>query len=199
MDDLTQRIAFRGWTNLESKAGIAESDMAAQEAIVDVSSIEANRDYVFYAVYTKENVYDRATDDEYFTFEGPYDSEYSDLRGYTIHGNTNYSSLTGKITIPAHHEGLPVLRLGNFVNALDASGIFFMEGSQLEEVADNAFDSERTSTALKGVYLPDTVKRIGSFAFRNVYSIEHISEHYAKENVQGKMPSSLITIGARAF
>jgi hypothetical protein len=60
--------------------------------------------------------------------------------------------------------------MGDFTNALRATGIFFMDNEQFYEVAENAFKNDISSTDihLKGVYLPESVKYIRGYAFSGV-------------------------------
>jgi hypothetical protein len=69
----------------------------------------------------------------------------------------------------------------------------------LKEVSNYAFSIEGSEPKLRGIYLPDSVVRIGEYAFNNVYSLEHASDHYSKNNIDGELPSNLQALGDRAF
>ena len=194
---LTQRIAFYGWSDKYQANPIIATEDAAKKLIVDVTSFKAMEDKAFYAIFVQEDVYSKPTDDKYFTYSRSTVTKFG-VEGYTISANSDYL-LKGKITIPATHNGKPIVGMESFSNALGATGIFFMDGSQLKEVGDYAFSTEGGSPQLKGIYLPDSVVRIGTYAFNNVSSLEHASEHYAKTGADGDLPSNLERLGDRAF
>ena len=192
---LLERIAFYGWTDKYQVNPIVNSESEAEKLIINVAEQKAVENKSFYAVFIKENVYSKATDNKYFDYT-PVTIEQTN--GYTISLKEGYT-LKGKITIPAMYNGLPILVMGAFHGALEAHSIFFMEGSRLRKV-ESAFSNERISgNKLSGVYLPDSVTHIGGYAFRNVETLEHVSEHYAKEGVIGLLPANLTYIGDRAF
>lgn len=192
--ELTSRLAFKGWTNKEAEAGIVNG-FNLDSILVDVSSYTADRNYNFYAVYVKENVYDYPTDSKYFKS----DREYGDGT-YILDLNENYL-ISGKVTLPKEHDGKIISAIGNFKNALGATGIFFEEGSSYKEVSAEAFYNTGWSAnnqKLIGVYLPDTIETIGNDAFRGISSLEHLSDQVIKGN-QGQLSSSLKKIGSHAF
>lgn len=195
--ELTQRIAFYGWSDKHQSNPIASSEEAAAALVVDVSSIKATEDRKFYAVFVQESVYSKATDNKYFEFLS---MTVNGVEGYQIRGNSAYN-LTGKVTIPANYNGYPIVSLGDMTNALGATGIFFMDNLQFQEVDDDAFRTEMDAEVilLKGVYLPESVTSIGRYAFNGVKGLEHLSEKYPKEGVVGHLSDNITSIGARAF
>ena len=193
---LTERIAFVGWSDKRQENPIAASMEAAQKLIVDVSKVKATEHKTFYAVFVKENVYSRPTDNKYFIFTKV---TANGKEGYQIETNSDYE-LKGKITIPAEYNGLPIVSIGNF-RAAKATGVFFMDNLNFYEVADNAFktDMDAADIKLKGVYLPESVVTIGNSAFNGVQGLEHLSEKYVKDGVVGHLGSNITNIGTRAF
>lgn len=198
---LLERLAFYGWTTNKQNSGVALSQENAKNVISDLKSLKVDRNYTFYPVYVRENVLTTATNDDYFNY---YETTVNNITGYSVSVKDNYQ-LSGKITIPSKKGTLPIVKLDNFVGALDATHIFFMEDSQLQSVGEAAFQSVATDThKLKAVFLPNSVTTIEDKAFNNLYSLEFISDNYYK-NVDGEdhnplaMGSNITTIGELAF
>lgn len=199
--DLRIRIAFCGWTdNAELSDYIVESG-ALSSLLVDPTTYVSEKDRDFYAVYVMEDVYSKPTDDKYFEFTR------IDGGSWKISSSSQYQ-LSGKITIPRWHidpqSGLdgPVTHLGSFSGAFQATHIFFEEGGSFDAVMADAFynrEGINLPTKLKGIFFPDTITYFGNNAFRDLISLEHLSDHFVKDGVSGHMPSQLTFIGQGAF
>ena len=187
--ELTERLAFKGWTNLQENAGIVGSEIV-NNVLIDVTSYKADRNYYFYAVFVKENVFTEPTDNKYFNFE-------KINSGIEISANPQYQ-LRGKITLPIQYEGEFITSVGDFTSAVSASHIFFMPNGQYVSVKENAFNEQNKSINLRGVYLPNTIKILNQSAFHGIYTLEHISENYIHSQ-ENTLPNSLETIGSYAL
>ena len=195
----TTRLAFLGWSDKYQSNPVASSIEEAKKIMVDVTSIKATENRKFYAVFVQEDVYDRPTDDKYFYFPESRVTV-NGIEGYMIETNSAYD-LKGKITIPATHNDYPVVAMGNFKGALRATGIFFMPNEYFFEVGARAFQNSLPADEikLKGVYLPESVMYIKDEAFNGVQGLEHVSEKFIKEGVDGHLGSNIVSIGTRAF
>ena len=201
--EIQDRLAFVGWTDIESNSGIAATRVIAEDLVINLSNYKADRNYTFYPVYVKENVYDKATDEKYFLSSGPIGKATGgNIEGYTLIANPAYK-LRGKVTIPATYKGYPVVAIGannDYLN--EASGIFFMENPNLTEIKQNAFISSSANQELiklKGVYLPESITHIGNSAFENLKGLEHLSDRYVKTGEIGYLNDNLVVLGSRAF
>lgn len=187
--ELTERLAFKGWTNLQENAGIVGSEIV-NNILVDVTSYKADRNYYFYAVFVKENVFTEPTDNKYFNFE-------KISSGIEISANPQYQ-LRGKITLPIQYEGKYITSIGDFTSAVNASHIFFMPNGKYVSVKENAFKEQEKPINLQGVYLPNTIKILNQSAFHGIYTLEHVSENYISSQ-ENTLPDSLETIGSYAL
>lgn len=199
--DLTKRLAFVGWTDLESSCGVAVNEAAAKDLIINLADYTADKTYTFYPVYVEENVYEKPTSDKYF--------KYSDGRmivngveGYEINGSEDYS-VRGKMTIPATHNDYPIVSIGRFKYGGDASHIFFMPNEHLYQITAEAFRviGDVKEPVLKGVYLPESIISIGNSAFEAQTKLQHISDNiirFGEEGI-GKIGANIVEIGGRAF
>ena len=204
-ENISERLSFKGWTNIEADAGIAASEELAQSKIVNLSQFVADRNYTFYPIYVKEDALKIPSDNKYFIYNP---ITIDGVEGYEIALNAYYT-LKGKITIPSQYNGKDIISLGNFFpGGLRATGIFFMPDSKLLQVARNAFAPSssdldglpREDINLKGVYLPDSVKYIKYSAFEDAKGLEHISIQYVLDSTKiGHMSASLVNIEDRAF
>lgn len=201
---INERISFVGWTEFEDKSGIAASEAAALGAIIDVTSFNATQDKIFYPVYVKEKVYEKATNEKYFRFVPR--EENGVIKGYEIHGNGRYS-LRGKVTIPATYNNLPIIQVGGtssdsgFPEIWKVSYVFFMDNSQLTTIANNAFkcnigDSAEIKT--RGIYLPASITSIGESAFEGLSGLIHASDSYIRTE-ENYLPENMTSLGKRAF
>lgn len=195
---LTERLAFYGWSDKYQANPVAPSEEAAAKLVIDVTAVKAIENRNFYAIFVQENVYSKATDEKYFEFVGPV--TVNNVEGYQIRTSSAYD-LKGKITIPATHNGLPIVSMGYFTSALRATGIFFMDNIFFYEVGTEAFKTDMHSAdiKLKGVYLPESVMYIRDSAFNGVQGLEHVSEQYVKDGIVGHLSDNLVYIGTRAF
>ena len=111
--------------------------------------------------------------------------------------------LRGKITLPLTYNNKPIVSIGNFAPGqigqnTQFTHVFFLNDGQTAssyvEVSDNAFSAgadkyENAGTsALKSIYLPDTIRKIGSAAFKNCRELENIT-----------LNDNIISIGNGAF
>ena len=194
--DLRTRLTFVGWTDIESQSGIVDNLEIAKSLIVDLTSLIATQDKTFYAIYTREDVYEKATDNKYFAFKDNGNGT------YTISDNKKYI-LKGKVTIPAEYEGKPISAIGSFSNAYQASHIFFMENDYLQTINADAFRPNNPTQpfSIQGIYLPDSIVSIGASAFEGLDSLKHVSERIVKngELEQGYLSDQITAIGPRAF
>ena len=90
---------------------------------------------------------------------------------YSISLKEEYKNiLQGKITLPAVHEGNEIKMIGDFSGANLITDIFFETNSSYISVAPNAFKNGditnsakfNYNTSLKNIYLPSSIKKIGS-------------------------------------
>ena len=216
--DLTERLAFKGWTttNLDtgSKDGsgfIMNTLADFQKYAVDPTQYTAERNYTFYALFMRENVLTTETDIKYFNFTHISDSDLG--TGYSISVKPEYS-LSGKITLPTMYQGEYVVSIGNFsyvaenqTGGLTASHIFFKDDAQYKSIDKYAFRGSTIFTKdkqkLQGIYLPETVDYIGEGAFQYIESIKHLSVYAipreGKDMKIGYMNDRIYFIGQNAF
>lgn len=193
--ELTERLAFCGWSVEKFDNPIFNSWTEGEKNIVNVDQYAANENKSFYAVYVQESVFDSATDNKYFRFE---ENVGSTPKTYTIHSNPAYE-LSGKITLPITYNNCPITTIGNFQKAISASHIFFMKNGSYTKVSSQAFQNIlNTTPRLIGVYLPNTITSIDSYAFHNVYTLKYVSQDYIDTGRQC-LSASLTTIGEQAF
>ena len=196
-----ERIAFCGWCAEEPPKIIYEASERAEvdKLIVNVSDFTATNNKNFYAVFIKENVYDKATDNKYFIFTRVNNSNF-----YNISCNPNYE-LSGKITLPATYVNdtgneCIISEVGSFTSALKASHIFFMDQSatgmkaQYKVVKEHAFDAQEVDNVkLSEIHLPDTIETIESHAFHYLVTLKQASR------TPGHLSDNLIAIHQNAF
>lgn len=229
--ELEMRNTFKGWTMNKEAGRVYNSSENISNIIIDITQYPAIKDYKFYAVFQNESVYNSTLDYSYFTFE-------YNTKGYPIiHVNPERGiNLSGKITLPAKDpEGNYIKGIGRILNSDSTGGdsspdvlfgnnithVFFEKDSQYEHVENYAFtlgtkSSSITKRSLIGVYLPDTIRTIGNYAFQyqaqmtdiNLNdNITHIGisafdmgQGTGAGNIKiSKLPSKLETIGSHAF
>lgn len=116
---------------------------------MDVTAYTADRNYHFYAVFSRESVYSSPSDEKYFDYD--YNFNYSDATGYTTTGtlikiNNNYRTqdgpLKGKLTVPkVDNYGNPIIGITGFdgVTTKNVTHIFFMEDNDIVTFTEAAF------------------------------------------------------------
>lgn len=191
---LIERIAFKGWTDKKLDNPIISDESQVKKLIVNVNSYQSTENRKFYAVFIKENVLEKATDDKYFNYEKITST------AWKISGNSNYQ-LSGKITLPATHKDengqeYPITHIGNLTSAATANHIFFINGSKYTTVMDKAFNIN--SSKLQGIYFPDTINYIGNNAFEGMIALEHLSEKAINQEY-GYLSNNITYIGKNAF
>ena len=185
-----RRYKFLGWTQDRSNTIVSTPSKAK---IVDVSSIQASDDLIFYAVFCEESVYDSVTDLKYFTFTP---TSYTNVfTGDRIGGANNAyaiglklyneetqpdgyapTALTGKITLPSYYEGYPVIAIApsGFANNTNITHVFFEKNNaagppQLRKINEYAFNS---CTSLKKISWPETTEYLGQYCFAHCQNLE---------------------------
>lgn len=132
---LTQTYKFKGYshnTPVDPDAITDDNkDYMLREYLVDVANFTITKDQHFYAIYVKQSVYDEVADLNSFVFTS---SDYRETSGDSTIPSTLVSAtdlnpgnavtglqiniktgmrLSGKITLPAYVNGVPVVSLGN--------------------------------------------------------------------------------------
>ena len=159
-----ERHLFKGWTDKQEQGRVYGKSEDVAKVLINVSSWKALRDTPFYAVYQIESVYDRNSDYKYFTISNGQigiKEEYRNVAG-------------GKMTLPAKDQN------GNYITGIAESGfkdmpylthIFFERDSNIHYTTVDKYAFQRGNSnnpsALKAVYLPDSIRTIGDSAFRN--------------------------------
>jgi hypothetical protein len=148
-----------------------------------------------YSHHIKENCRAAATNEEYFKFSS-----------VTIDGQTGYSigikdiyrkEIKGKITIPTMYNNKNILQVGDFLNTSNITHIYFLADSKCLSIGDifvsttsvnKGFRCSDFGSQLKQIDLPNSVNKIGTYAFTDCFNLESIN-----------LPDSIETIGERAF
>jgi hypothetical protein len=160
-----QRIEFVGWTSNPTKAGLAPSrDEALNRVDENITDIKPTSNKIYYAVFAQVSALDKP--------ESLYGFNFTEVSGGYEISIQEGVSFKGRITIPAKYNDKNVVSISGFNDLKDVFHIFFEKGSVLEEVKARCFKASTTigltrRNSLKGVYLPNTVKKIGAEAFMN--------------------------------
>ena len=231
--DVYERWAFQGWSTTRYSDGPHPNPI-----YVDLSSLKITNNMTLRAHYIKEDVRKVATKDEYFEYsKSPITvsvitgnktmnqnnvlvDETVSYTGYKININPLYrDTLKGKVTLPSMHNGLPIISVGDFSNAVNITHLFFLEGSDTYvEFANYAFDFDGATeiSKLVAVYAPSSIRKIGNYSFFKAVSLKDFkwndniavigenafaSDTYIGYNalVMNELPQGLITLGSRAF
>lgn len=188
--ELEERYKFLGWVTDPDKCFPRSAALATD--LVDVTRLKSQTmDKNFYACYLKEDVHANPTNLSYFSFELMEASAYNE-RGYAISPkiiNSNTGErilLSGKITIPAQYNNLPVVAItSNFRNQNRITHVFFEDGSVMNRIRQNAF---HTNTTLKYFEVPSGLKRLEDSVFTNCYNLEYFN-----------LPEGCLAVGSYVF
>ena len=194
---LTERFAFKGWSEIQLENPLFENIEDCQEYIVNVSSYKSTEDKSFYAVFVKEEVLSNVTDNKYFSFEELGNG------GCKISANSEYE-IYGKITLPIKYNGKYITQVGDFKSVLTtATHIFFEHAEdgdvgQYTSVRAYAFEGVEgyKGYTLTGIYLPNTITHFYDYAFCFLNSLKNLSENAI--NGEHTLPNSLEEIGPYA-
>lgn len=221
---LEERNAFKGWTLNKNYGKVYSKTDNLNEIIIDLTKYQVIKDYDLYAVFQNESVYDSVTDNKYFTYDKDENGE------IIINLNPiNGQDLSGKITLPAYDDkGNYITVIGNIFNyflgtevdpsrpqgalGTNITHIFFDKNSQHRVVGTSAFRPPNTTTsyAIKGIFLPNTIREIKDLAFENLSMVETVSlnDNITSIGVRAfrantfrmeGLPEKLVTIGSNAF
>ena len=163
----TERYRFLGWSQSDTNLIV---DNAANAKLANISTMVASEDVDFYAVFTKESVYDSATDLKYFDIQQTtYIDQYSQevLTGYVL---SPIVTLSGKITIPTEYENTskgwakgPILQVGGFKGS-SITHVYWYGDPKVVEILQNGFAE---CTKLKVFEMPKTMRKLSGSAFNS--------------------------------
>lgn len=159
---LEKTYSHKGWTDNPNMT-LVKNEYELNQALRVLENYTASRDMKFYAVYMEVNVKDNVLADKYLQF-----IEDEKHTGYYIKCADGYQ-LIGKITLPATHNGLPILGLykglsGAFNNQNGITHIFWEPGAVASVIEDSSFNL--CSNLEYFEFLP-TITTIGNRAFFN--------------------------------
>jgi hypothetical protein len=135
---LDMRYKFLGYTQNKNNVIAASANKAD---IRNVPNMLATQDYVFYAVFVEDSVYNSVTDLKYFdivfsTYDDLYDPSYNFSEAGTAYSIVVKPGVkvSGKITLPTYYNGLPVIKVDRdgFSNQEGVTHIFFYKEPGLE-------------------------------------------------------------------
>lgn len=167
--DVYETYKFLGFSR-SNQHMVVENEREA--ALVDYSTYYSVMDYNFYAVYMKVDVHKTATDDKYFDFtKASYtdasDANYNIANGYRISPKSGIV-LSGKITFPITHNGLPVIAVGGFASH-NITHVFWnsedYDNPNLRQIDTNAFQN---CTSLVFFEFTSKLRRIEQRAFSTI-------------------------------
>ena len=202
-----ERYEFIGWTTTNYNG-----TSVTNPTLLDVSGeLTVTGAFNAYAFYERKNCYTTVSKLEYFDFNENYTVQVpvasggtTPVNGVRISLKPQYRyDLRGKITLPLTYNNKPIVSIGNFAPGqigqnTQFTHVFFLNDGQTAssyvEVSDNAFSAgadkyeDAGTSALKSIYLPDTIRKIGSVAFKNCRELENIT-----------LNDNIISIGNGAF
>ena len=199
--DIYQTYSFLGYALLPT----------ATTPLVFTDKFEVNADIIYYAIYSdavnvKDEINVKYNNFNYTLISSGYtdeaDNQFNISQGYEISPKPELN-LTGKITIPASYQGLPIISIKGFGSWDSTSariqrnikGIFFEEGTKVRQFMANAFAN---MTNLKYLEIPDSLRVIGERAIFNL----SLKLTYNKGNTNyylGSETSNLYKIGLYGF
>jgi hypothetical protein len=146
----------------------SENDFKKHEVKVE-NIISQNWDREFYVCYMKTDVHENVLSEDLFEFNTESvtygDDSWSGLRISPKSGVV----LSGKVTLPSTHNGLPVISIAGFYGNTALTHVFWQSGCQLRQVNGALQTSSCFSNCSALVYfeMPETLIRISDYAFAN--------------------------------
>jgi hypothetical protein len=212
-DDLSEymRYTFIGWSK---RYYDRELDEIPEVDRVSLSTLVIQNNVNLYACYRVEDVRNDATESKYFEFV-TINNEYGVGKAIGIKDEYR-NTLEGKITLPSlTPEGEKIISIYDLKNTTKITHIFFTSDAQYTSVYPNGFYG---SIALTFVDLPNSIRRIGDYAFATCFNLKHVSLNdnityigqwaFSSTNSHSstpmqieinKLPEQLETLGAFAF
>lgn len=189
-----RRYGFKGWSTSKFKV-----DEGKNIEFIDLETYVVEKAMNLYPYYVTENVYEVASNEEYF-----------EIINGTISIKDKYkASLEGKITIPNSQATiLGKITTGLFGDQSKITHVYFLNGSKIDQVSSSAF---AYSPSLKVVDLPDTVRVIDGSAFASCKQLVTVTLNDNITTIEGSafngcsalqlttLPRDLVSIGASAF
>ena len=190
--------------------GYSLSPNATTALIFSDEIIVNSEDMKFYAVFSSNIDVNNSSCVNYDLFDftlasytDSIDSNFNINSGYIIEPKEGLI-LSGKITIPAFYNDLPIISIRNFGNNSSMlaqnkiTGIFFENGTQIRQFNNYAFANMEQ---LKYLEIPDSLRKIGNSAILNV-SLKLIPKNVSSSSTIyyiGSPNSNLYSIGANGF
>ena len=175
--------------------------------------ISQNWDREFYVCYMKTDVHENVLSEDLFEFNTESvvygDDSWSGLRISPKSGVV----LSGKVTLPSTHNGLPVISIAGFYGNTALTHVFWQSGCQLRQVNGALQTSSCFSNCSALVYfeMPETLIRISDYAFANTALMQLNFNNGLKQIGMGafqaskspvtsiKIPGSVENIAMQAF
>lgn len=189
-----RRYGFKGWSTSKFKV-----DEGKNIEFIDLETYVVEKAMNLYPYYVTENVYEVASNEEYFEI----------INGAISIKDEYKASLEGKITIPNSQATiLGKITTGLFGDQSKITHVYFLNGSKIDQVSNSAF---AYSPSLKVVDLPDTVRVIDGSAFASCKQLVTVTLNDNITTIGGSafngcsalqltaLPRDLVSIGASAF
>ena len=210
-----ERFTFKKWISEEDyRNGVANPDPVVFDDITITGPMN------FYAYIEIEDATKVASDYNLFTI----DNKNATVNGVVVSGQYRIcinnsvgfeQIIGGKITLPSKDENGNIIKIIDNFQGIKANSnveIYFLEDAQYESIADKAFNGAEVQDeklSIKKIYLPNTIKTIGTYAFAGT-SIEDMalpngtttigSYAFANSSIENiALPDSITTIDDRAF
>ena len=162
------RYTFKGWSTSKFKV-----DEGKNIQYFDLDNTIVEKAVNLYPYYVTENVYEVASNLEYFN-----------IVGNTIELKDQYKdTLQGKITIPTVKGVTTIQSFGHgYISESKITHIYFLKDSTITTLGTSAFAYLRS---LKVIKLPDTIRTIGGSAFASCVNLETINLNDEIISIQG--------------
>lgn len=170
---ITQTWAFKGWTTDSNKTELTSS-MNPSDVLVDLSKLYGDREWVFYAVYAQDSVYNNVADTKFFIFTP--DNGYSEQNAPQF--NTGPSV---RLTVKPEYKG--VLRGKITIPTIDP-----VTGRAVSMIESNAFEGTQVTYVFFDKLGMSNVRQFGQFGFSDCPNLRYV-----------ELPNNLRIIGSSCF
>ena len=191
-----ERFTFKGWFSEEDyQSG------TTNPTLLNLDEITVTKDMKFYARFVIEDATTTPSDSKLFNIQQKnYSVNGQVINDYGIELKDMFvQSIGGKITLPSYDASGNALKIINNFKGIRAENnveIYFLEDARYEVIADETFmyssikNEEQdyiNEYSIKKIYLPNTLKTIGTQAFKQTMLSDL------------DLPNGIITIGEKAF